>query len=89
MVVGGNSLLTGFVDRLNYEFNHLNYKTKIFAMPTVTERRFSSWIGGSILGSLVNNYSFFFVEIFNFYVVLRELFIKCGYRNKNMKRMVE
>jgi len=52
MVVGGNSLLMGFVDRLNFEFNHLNYKTKIFALPTVTERRFSSWIGGSILGSL-------------------------------------
>ena len=53
MVVGGNSLLISFVDRLTYEFNHLNYKTKIFAPPTVTERRFSSWIGGSILGSLV------------------------------------
>jgi actin-related protein len=50
MVVGGNLLLMGFVDRLNFEFNHLNYKTKIFALPTVTERRFSSWIGGSILG---------------------------------------
>ena len=44
MVVGGNSLLMGYVDRLNFEFNHLNYKTKIFALPTVTERRFSSWI---------------------------------------------
>lgn len=52
MVVGGNSLLTGFMDRLNFEFNHLNYKTKITAPPTAAERRFSSWIGGSILGSL-------------------------------------
>lgn len=52
MVVGGNSLLTGFVERLNYEFNHLNYKTKISAPTTVAERRFSTWIGGSILGSL-------------------------------------
>lgn len=58
MVVGGNSLLIGFVDRLNYEFNHLNYKTKIHAMPTVAERRFSSWIGGSILGSLVRFFFF-------------------------------
>lgn len=23
MVVGGNSLLTGFIERLNFEFNHL------------------------------------------------------------------
>jgi len=23
MVVGGNSLLTGFMERLNFEFNHL------------------------------------------------------------------
>jgi actin-related protein len=52
MVVGGNSLLIGFVDRLSHELNNLNYKTKIFAMPTAAERRFSSWIGGSILGSL-------------------------------------
>lgn len=52
MVVGGNSLITGFIERLNFEFNHLNYKTKITAPPTAAERRFSSWIGGSILGSL-------------------------------------
>jgi actin-related protein len=54
MVVGGNSLLIGFVDRLNNELNQLNYKTKILAMPTAAERKFSSWIGGSILGSLVS-----------------------------------
>lgn len=52
MVVGGNSMLIGFIDRLNNEFNHLNYKTKISAPPSAAERRFSSWIGGSILGSL-------------------------------------
>jgi actin-related protein len=52
MIVGGNSMITGFIDRLNYEFNHLNYKTKIAAAPSITERRYSSWIGGSILGSL-------------------------------------
>lgn len=52
MVVGGNSLLTGFIERLNFEFNHLNYKTKITAPSSAAERRFSSWIGGSILGSL-------------------------------------
>jgi len=52
MVVGGNSLLVGFIDRLTNEFNRLNYKTKISAPLTVAERRFSSWIGGSILGSL-------------------------------------
>ncbi len=63
MVVGGNLLLMGFVDRLNFEFNHLNYKTKIFALPTVTERRFSSWIGGSILGSLVCIFIHFSLEI--------------------------
>lgn len=52
MVVGGNSMLIGFIDRLNHEFNNMNYKTKISAPPTTAERRFSSWIGGSILGSL-------------------------------------
>ena len=52
MVVGGNSLLTGFIERLTNEFNNLSYKTKLYPPPTTAERRFSSWIGGSILGSL-------------------------------------
>jgi actin-like protein 6B len=72
MVVGGNSLLIGFVDRLNNELNQLNYKTKILAMPTASERKFSSWIGGSILGSLVC--VVFFLDLLLFF---RQGFLLC------------
>ncbi|VDP27088.1 unnamed protein product [Schistosoma margrebowiei] len=55
IVVGGNSLITGFTDRLQRD---LNIKTppsmrlKVNFPSTTAERRYSSWIGGSILGSL-------------------------------------
>nr|CAH8853766.1 unnamed protein product [Trichobilharzia regenti] len=55
IVVGGNSLITGFTDRLQRD---LNIKTppsmrlKVNFPSTAAERRYSSWIGGSILGSL-------------------------------------
>jgi actin-related protein len=54
IVTGGNSLLNGFTDRLNRD---LSIKTppsmrlKLVAA-NGTERRFGSWIGGSILASL-------------------------------------
>ncbi|GAA51485.1 actin-like protein 6A [Clonorchis sinensis] len=49
VVVGGTSLITGFTDRLQRD---LNMKTPPVIVDTVVERRYSSWIGGSILGSL-------------------------------------
>ncbi|KAA0185471.1 Actin protein 6B [Fasciolopsis buskii] len=55
VVVGGTSLITGFTDRLQRD---LNIKTppsmrlKVNFPSTAAERRYSSWIGGSILGSL-------------------------------------
>ncbi|THD21597.1 SWI/SNF nucleosome remodeling complex component [Fasciola hepatica] len=55
VVVGGTSLITGFTDRLQRD---LNIKTppsmrlKVNFPGTAAERRYSSWIGGSILGSL-------------------------------------
>ncbi|CAL8071455.1 unnamed protein product [Calicophoron daubneyi] len=55
VVVGGSSLVTGFTDRLQRD---LNIKTppsmrlKVNFPSTVAERRYSAWIGGSILGSL-------------------------------------
>ncbi|VEL32466.1 unnamed protein product [Protopolystoma xenopodis] len=55
VVVGGTSLIMGFTERLQRD---LNLKTppsirlKVNFSSTVPERRYSSWIGGSILGSL-------------------------------------
>lgn len=54
VVSGGNTLVAGFVERVQKlvpEITLPNVKVKVVAhMPT--ERRFSAWIGGSILSSL-------------------------------------
>lgn len=53
--VGGNSLLQGFTDRLNRDLSTKtppSMRLKIIAASSTSERRFSSWIGGSILASL-------------------------------------
>ncbi|RKP08237.1 actin family [Thamnocephalis sphaerospora] len=54
VVAGGNTLLPGFVDRLNQELSLMAPSTKIrvHAPASSTERRCSSWLGGSILASL-------------------------------------
>ncbi|SJX65189.1 related to ACT1-actin [Sporisorium reilianum f. sp. reilianum] len=54
VLVGGSSLLPGLSDRLSYELGVRapNQKTKIHAPGNTTERRHSSWLGGSILASL-------------------------------------
>ncbi len=55
IVTGGNTLLNGFIDRLQRELQNKtpqNMRLKIIAPSGTTERRFSSWIGGSILASL-------------------------------------
>eukprot|EP00029_Vermamoeba_vermiformis_P001960 TRINITY_DN1222_c1_g1_i1.p1 TRINITY_DN1222_c1_g1~~TRINITY_DN1222_c1_g1_i1.p1 ORF type:complete len:375 (-),score=70.72 TRINITY_DN1222_c1_g1_i1:70-1194(-) len=49
---GGNTLMTGFADRLHKELTNLlpaGSMTRIIAPP---ERKYSTWIGGSIMGSL-------------------------------------
>lgn len=54
VLVGGSSLIPGLVDRLSYELGVKapNQKTKIHSPGNTTERRHSSWLGGSILASL-------------------------------------
>ncbi|KAK6184521.1 hypothetical protein SNE40_001833 [Patella caerulea] len=55
IVVGGNTLLGGFTERLNRDLSSKtppSMRLKIIAATSTAERRFSSWIGGSILASL-------------------------------------
>jgi len=55
IVAGGNTLLNGFVDRLNRELlskTPSSMRLKLISNNSQTERRFSAWIGGSILASL-------------------------------------
>jgi actin-related protein len=54
IVCGGGSLLAGLPERINTEFAKLSNfgRVRIHIGSSSNERRFSSWIGGSILGSL-------------------------------------
>ncbi|KAM8972723.1 actin-like protein 6B [Pelodytes ibericus] len=55
IVTGGNTLLQGFNDRLNRELSQKtppSMRLKLISSNSSIERRFSSWIGGSILASL-------------------------------------
>ncbi|CAG0920060.1 unnamed protein product [Notodromas monacha] len=57
IVTGGNTLLQGFVERLNRDLSAKtppSMRLKVVAASGPSERRFSSWIGGSILASLGN-----------------------------------
>jgi actin-related protein 4 len=54
VVTGGSTLVNGFTDRLHNELLAMypGARIKIQAAGLTAERRFGSWIGGSILGSL-------------------------------------
>lgn len=54
VVTGGSSLLYGFTERLNQELLTLypGPRVRITAPGNTAERKFASWIGGSILASL-------------------------------------
>lgn len=54
VVTGSTSLINGFNDRLNNELSVMypGMRIKIHAAGLSSERRFGSWIGGSILASL-------------------------------------
>ncbi len=54
VVVGGGSLVPGLVDRINLEMG-LRFpgsKIKIHSPGNTVERKYSAWLGGSILASL-------------------------------------
>ena len=55
LVTGGTTLTNGFVERLNNDLLRRcpsNCKLRVAAAPTTAERRFGTWVGGSIMASL-------------------------------------
>ncbi|ORY15816.1 actin family [Clohesyomyces aquaticus] len=54
VVTGGSTLLYKFNDRLAYEINAIypSTRNKLIAPGSAVERKYASWIGGSILASL-------------------------------------
>jgi len=54
VLTGGGSLLAGLSDRIFYELtrSYPGHKVKLHAPGNPTERRCSSWLGGSVLASL-------------------------------------
>ena len=51
---GGNTMFPGFPERLSKEVTSLAPKRKKIKVVAPPERKFSVWIGGSILASLLN-----------------------------------
>ncbi|MBW0509451.1 hypothetical protein O181_049166 [Austropuccinia psidii MF-1] len=54
IVTGGSSLIPGLIERLDWELKSMApaMKFKIMAAGNLVERKFASWLGGSILASL-------------------------------------
>lgn len=55
LACGGNTLFSGFAERLQkqlYNTTSQSVKIKVITHPTSAEKKFSAWIGGSILSSL-------------------------------------
>lgn len=79
VVTGGSSLLLQFNERLNQELMTLYPapKVKISAPGNTAERRFASWIGGSILASLG---TFHQVRSFTFPLQLQYKSLRLGNR---------
>ncbi|XP_041913839.1 actin-like protein 6A isoform X1 [Alosa sapidissima] len=98
VVTGGNTLIQGFTDRLTRELSQKtppSMRLKLIANNTTVERRFSAWIGGSILASLVRwgsevkgvkNLLFRVSSLTCVCVCCRERSSRCGSRSRNMKR---
>jgi actin-related protein len=58
IVTGGNTLISGFAERLNRDLSAKtppSMRLKLVSSGGTTERRYASWIGGSILASLVSS----------------------------------
>lgn len=54
IIVGGNTLLPGYTERMEKElslYGPQNAKIKTYSYVLPFERKFSSWIGNSILGA--------------------------------------
>lgn len=54
LIVGGNTLIKGFnekFEKLLYSSAPQSAKVKVFSYPNQFERRFSPWLGSSILAS--------------------------------------
>lgn len=81
---GGSTLCKGFGDRLLNEVKRLavkDVKIKIYAPP---ERKYSTWIGGSILAGLST-----FKKVWNLSVMQSKLidFVRrCGYQRRSIKK---
>ena len=57
VITGGNTLFNMFPERIQRQIYNTcppNIKIKINTAPSLNERKFSTWIGGSILSSVGN-----------------------------------
>lgn len=85
VVVGGGSLVQGLVKRIDNEVNALypGPRVRVVASAPLVERKYASWIGGSILGSLGTFHQVsIFLFLFDSYRTNRS---RCGSRRRSTK----
>ena len=91
VVTGGGSLLYGFTDRVNHELMALypGPRVRITAPGNTVERRFASWIGGSILASLGTFHQVCLAVLWGCCAGgVAECERRCGFRRRSMMSMV-
>lgn len=49
---GGTTMLSGFTERMTDEMSHIMPEGESFKVISPSDRKYSAWIGGSILASL-------------------------------------
>lgn len=67
LVTGGNSLVTGYVERLEQELSNISNGSSVLDIKK--ERLYLPWIGGSLLASM---------DTFNQLCIKREDYLKVG-----------
>ena len=90
VVVGGTSLTSGFNDRLLDELQQLYSGTKVrlHSPGNTYERKFSSWVGGSILASLGTFHQVSVLHCFQTNSELIWLRFRCGSPRRNTRSKV-
>jgi cell division ATPase FtsA len=83
VVTGGSTLINGFNDRLNFELQSMytSSRVRIQAPASTVERKYASWIGGSILASLGSFHQVRSVGRAD--VVIMLTMCRCGFRRRS------
>lgn len=87
VLTGGGSLLDKLAERLHSELSTLypNPRVRVHASNIVTDRKYGSWVGGSILASLGTFHQVGFVLQGIVQITILTFVCRCGYPKRSTK----